>query len=1115
MNSELDCPTTLLDDAPASEDWFGTHLPIAQILSDLVRTERGGKAIGVEGDWGSGKSTVAKLFHSTLSGDKNFAVVTFDAWAHQGDPLRRSFLERLTRELLDRGWLRDKGAWERRLEELKQRRVSTRETQRPHLTTVGRWVSAALLLVPAGTGLLAASAPGERLSFPLLVIGLILSLAPFLFGISLLLSSIVCSRLDPSHERIYPWDIFANESSRETTSETLETPEPTSVEFEGWFLDLLDDGLREEARRFVLVLDNLDRVDREDGLAIWSTLQTFLRPQTNPGKPWESRFWVIVPYATEGLNRLLSFTNESNLDDANQAVSQPATSFVDKTLVTRLYVPPPLLSEWRSYLTERLSEALPRHLIDDFHGIHRIFSTVYMGEGNAPTPRAIKLFVNDIGTLHRQRRHDFPIQHYAYYAALRHRGDDVVKRLRKGELPETALLDILAPEARDSLAAIHFNRDVSLARQLLLEDPIANALTRGSHETLRELWEANPKGFWPVLEVVAAGTAINWKQPRELIAAALALSGSGLWNEAPPAARTSLEVRVRKEAMSVGAWVPFDREMADGLVAIARIIKPDEGTLTRLLAGISGGKVGAESDATTVTYQQWAASLVSVLRGLKTEGLLGESVQVNAPVDPAASLDLAMAIGQQDPDGEFWPNVRFVDLSQLAPNLESLVKSGQFQSSHVLALRVAWNSDPACKWDELVAAISTHLQQPSQIDGPHLVALLDALMILAEHTDSASTALSEIGSQGYALHHFHQAASERHHGAMAALMLVYLEENPSGAEPSAVGNSAAGYQVLLNQLSAVDSSLVGEFVRLIVRYRRLAVVESMLDNFASARPFVLAVLSALAASESAGQFYTPQLVVERWQELEEAQVLSDVVGEIVPMAGLLSVVKGKKFQPGNARLYDLLLQAGATEKEFSTWCVAGLNSLDNKSWDEALRGDTDLLGLTLRLQDASAAISLGLPFKDALVAHTKGVIADQVQVPELLKGRWLGLLQLLEQNYRDLFIRETYDALQQTSGRISSHFFDIFGGELAMYLPRASEPVRKLFVPIVRANNPAGMAWLANQLSGRWNLESFGEEAAAEELRERVTRLQAAADAPEEVGILAAALGVRSVSSND
>ena len=46
------CLTLTVDDAPAGEDVFGSHEPIAAAVHELITTEPGGRTVGLEGSWG-------------------------------------------------------------------------------------------------------------------------------------------------------------------------------------------------------------------------------------------------------------------------------------------------------------------------------------------------------------------------------------------------------------------------------------------------------------------------------------------------------------------------------------------------------------------------------------------------------------------------------------------------------------------------------------------------------------------------------------------------------------------------------------------------------------------------------------------------------------------------------------------------------------------------------------------------------------------------------------------------------------------------------------------------------------------------------------------------------
>ncbi len=312
-----------------------------------MRDEPGGKTIGLEGDWGRGKSTVVGLLKKHLASDPDSSVTIFDAWAHQGDPLRRSFLERVINHLEMLKWVNQE-RWNSRVAELARRRKITDTTTAPQLTFAGKVLVFTLLLVPLGIALLQA---GLRASVPTkngnTWMGLAAILAPILWLVIAAgwhnFPRLVGRRRDESNDQSL-WAILLSRAVSVTRTESIETPEPTSVEFEKVFLELMDEALGEHDRRLVLVLDNLDRVQAVDALAIWSTLQTFLQHSQSEKPVWHEKLWVILPYDRTAIERL--WRDEEPADGnsaAKDRVARLATSFLDKSLQLRFEVPPPVL----------------------------------------------------------------------------------------------------------------------------------------------------------------------------------------------------------------------------------------------------------------------------------------------------------------------------------------------------------------------------------------------------------------------------------------------------------------------------------------------------------------------------------------------------------------------------------------------------------------------------------------------------------------------------------------------------------------------------------------------------------------------------------------------------
>lgn len=64
------------------------------------------KVIGLEGEWGSGKSNIIEILKNKLE-DTHYIYI-YDSWGHQEDSQRRAFLEEMTEELIENNLLKEK-----------------------------------------------------------------------------------------------------------------------------------------------------------------------------------------------------------------------------------------------------------------------------------------------------------------------------------------------------------------------------------------------------------------------------------------------------------------------------------------------------------------------------------------------------------------------------------------------------------------------------------------------------------------------------------------------------------------------------------------------------------------------------------------------------------------------------------------------------------------------------------------------------------------------------------------------------------------------------------------------------------------------------------------------
>lgn len=741
------CPTRTVDDAPASEDVFGSHAPIAAAVRELVTTEPGGRTIGLEGGWGSGKSTVVRLLNDRLDGS-GAQVVVFDAWAHEGDPLRRSFLETLIKSVSAQGWI-DKQSWGERRESLARRRrvEHTRPVPRIERPVIIAGAGAALfaILVPLSAALVDAGLSANRTW----ALGIGIAICAMLTALIAIGTGWLLRSRSGSARGAF-LSLFSVESVTESTSETIETPDPTSVEFESTFRDLMGAALgAEPERRLVLVVDNLDRVSRDDARSIWATLQTFLHHSHDYREPWLDSLWVLLPYDRDGIARLWD-ESATDVNDETQPPTTLADSFIDKSIQVRFEFPLPLLSDWRTYLESTLRLALPDCGEADSYTAYRLYAHRLADSGRTPSPREIKQYINRIGALHRRWQHGLPFASLAYYASLGIDGVKVADRLRRGTLPESELADLLDDDVDAHLAAVAFNTDPERARQLLLGPLLDRALTRDMSDELIELldrpgfWEALPQS--PIVQPGMGTTAL-------LKAAARLLDVPD--PQRPDAEWRDITIQFARQGLAEDNWPPLSRDSADDLSGLLSLVpkRTAEDIAEKVTAAsIPEGGAAAWADGAHVLFGRF------------------EWLTVHAYGAPEAVCDALARFATLESSGELTGRLRVDPETRGLLNEVIVERIAQGPVEALNALSVLRRTEPDIDWDPFVDAASDRLrdgipsrgseQQPTPSESR---SLLEILVTTEQHSPQARAVLVE---EGIALEYVWLASQQGDDGAL-------------------------------------------------------------------------------------------------------------------------------------------------------------------------------------------------------------------------------------------------------------------------------------------------------------------------------------------------------------
>ena len=748
MADKKRCRTNLIPDDPAIADAFGSHGRVADAIVEVVRTEVGGKSIGLEGGWGSGKSTIVRLVRDKLTGARNgeHEVFVFDTWAHQGDPLRRTFLENLISDA--EGWKGvDAKKWGRHRDELAKRRREETKREVPRLTVIGVVFALLLLAIPlgaalisAGATLLASETDSAKWEIVFVVLGIVLLLSSVIFYVGLVLSKNLWAKLKTcgkkKHECLEELPaLVTGQASTETHTIVTQSPDPTSVEFATVFRDLLEDVLNGNARKLLLVIDNLDRVQPSDALSIWSTMQTFLGHSEGHRPEWFSRVWVLVPYDGNAILRLWKSSDRNTKEDLGAngggqgTISANSTfedSFLDKTFQLRFRVPQLLLSKWRDFLETSLIDALPCHGEKDFEDIYRAYGVNGGVDKSTPTPRALKIFANQIGALHRERQHEFSLSDYACYVLLKKNVENVHDVLLS-EDDDRLMRRFMENQWKETIAAIHFGVSVGEGRQLLLKGRIETALVHGGGSILSNLAAENPEGFWAVLDASVPRGAENWSSldPREIALAATALVNSGVFDHTDDRPEADFIRRVvRNAALSVSAWGTFDATNAKGLVAIVRLVDDPEVMIPGLMSRATNAFRGPTSPGV------WMASAMQFVNGLVKfdfEEHIGAGMQI--PLDAEDWLEVSSEIAESDPDGRILQYFELQNTDQIDQRLSELFTIRQFNDAALRAVKMALATRSRSAFENTAKA-ALNLLERGGLQADQLTNAMQALRVL-------------------------------------------------------------------------------------------------------------------------------------------------------------------------------------------------------------------------------------------------------------------------------------------------------------------------------------------------------------------------------------------------
>jgi hypothetical protein len=1028
-------------------------------------------------------------------------TLTFDGWAHQGDSLRRALLLQAIEAVCtgEPGWLPEerRTEWANKLKELRGTREDTQTETTPLLRRYGKWLLISTLLVPVGLALISPTfkdLPGGEILWR--VLALALALAPLIVWFSIwwishadLIGNVEVGADDITH-------ILARTSKTTTTTRNTKSGQPGTLEFHDTWSELLNETLTEQ-RRLVLVVDNLDRMNHGEARELWATMRLFFE-FGRPRPAWANRFWLVVPFDDEAA-RALWEQQPAKAEIGESAGTLPdgpgdlGRASLDKSFQAVFYLPPLRVTGLQSYLKSRLCDAMPEHPQEDFHQVYRVFQTLRLAD-TAPTPREIKLFINDIGATHRIWADEIPLAAQAVYAQLRRRGTPSVDSILLGE--HQALLDLasLASGVQlldEWLAALHLCATREQAMQTVMVRPISDAIT-GTRRVDLSRW-SKLEGFPEVCEDVVVARRDSLATSGDVLVTAIANLSDCV---VPPSdAWTGVWRMVLDQASHLESWPLGSADLHDAIKALTERLDGDQYSVLVKQWGQSAAQVVTVASEPEDEPELDANAAGSWLAGAQTIALDGLPDGLDAEMRVALPNELFIDLIDAA-QGEFeipWGVVLPASAQAVGLDLVSRIEAeeGGVLGGEVLITAYRLAAEGTRK--TILDACRERLGE-LEADSDESLALLQMVFGTLDGSYSLQIA-GALRDDGVLEHLMTQEDDATASLAVALLTIVGIPKD----EPSEHGGALTTRQTLndVKQRPPVTRAVLLTALEHVLDAGQLEVAITTSAATPAGRRLCAAMMNVSSAPELISKAISAEILAGAAQPVGEYLVdpVLDGVVASYPVAQLTDALPPSSARGFHFRVATMLMAQGRSSENLAAKVCTWLTAITDTEWLRQLRTSGPSLRLLRAAQSAEVGLALELPLRDAILSHARALLAGTSPQPRPVEG-WAAILTTLDPSLeRNLRLDLVDLACSVTTKKADLEaLLSAYGSVIVEQTSdshSADNIERKLLPQILRRSKLAELVWAA-ELAETHREELQGAPAAARaELQLRIAEAEA------------------------
>lgn len=385
-NTEENINYSFIKNQPLGEDLFEnkSQEKIATVISEKIINDPDFKIIGIDGEWGSGKSNLVRLIEKKLDSSHKFFI--YDVWGHQEDEQRHAILSEITDFITKNNIIKGNSDWKQKLVSLTSKQKNTTTTNIPHLS-IGFILSLLLIIyVPTVNTFVKDLNIWLKIPFVLLpIILLFILFIKFYFNYR-------AKGKSNNHYKLNKWGrfkkygqdaiqelfkVYHSQKESETKIELISEKEATVKEFRSW-MKQIDDDLN---KKVVIVFDNFDRLPQKHIQSIWSSIHIFFAEENY------DNIKVIIPFDREHV--------QNAFKDLNGSDNKFGDDYINKTFDIVFRITLPIMSDWKKFFSDQWKKAFKNYDEDEY----RLVVQVYEFLNRRITPREIISFINEILTI--------------------------------------------------------------------------------------------------------------------------------------------------------------------------------------------------------------------------------------------------------------------------------------------------------------------------------------------------------------------------------------------------------------------------------------------------------------------------------------------------------------------------------------------------------------------------------------------------------------------------------------------------------------------------------------------------------------------------------------------